>query len=126
MKLVHGSHLEQRIFVSTKWLGRYQVQASRFIAQVIVLVIINAMISNDWKIGIIEESKKSQYKYCLIVKNREILKGGGVNVSLIIILWKLYATNNTKKSSSLSHGNKVDKYLLHNKVLIYQLILYNG
>ena len=66
--LVHGSHLEQRIFAGTKWLGRYQVQASRFIAQVIVLVIINAMISNDWKIGIMEESKKSQYKYCLIVK----------------------------------------------------------
>ena len=33
-------------------------------AQVIVLVIINAMISNDWKIGIMEESKKSQYEYC--------------------------------------------------------------
>ena len=45
-----------------------KVQASRFMAQVIVLVIINAMISNDWKIGIMEESKKSQYKYCLIVK----------------------------------------------------------
>ena len=37
-------------------------------AQVIVLVIINAMISNNWKIGIMEESKKSLYKYCLIVK----------------------------------------------------------
>ena len=66
--LVHGSHLEQRLFAGTKWLGRYQVQASRFIAQVIVLVVINAMIRNDWKIGIMEESKKSQYKYCLIVK----------------------------------------------------------
>ena len=33
-----------------------------------VLVIINAMISNDWKIGIMEESRKSQYKYCLIEK----------------------------------------------------------
>ena len=63
-------------------------------AQVIVLVIINAMISNDWKIGIMEESKKSQYK------NREILKGVGVNVSLIIIHWKPYATNNNKKSTS--------------------------
>ena len=75
-----------------------------------------------------EESKKSQYKYCLIVKNREILKGVGVNVSLIIIHWKPYATNNNKKSSSLSHDDKVDKYLLHvhNKILIYQLILYNG
>ena len=51
---------------------RYQVQASRFMAQVIVFVIINAMISNDWKIGIMKESKKSQYKYCLVVKNREI------------------------------------------------------
>ena len=70
--LVHGSHLEQRIFADTKWLGRYQVQASRFMAQVIVLVNINAMISNDWKIGIMEESKKSQYRYCLIIKNREI------------------------------------------------------
>ena len=66
--LVHGSHLEQRIFAGTKWLGGYQVQASRFIAQVIVLVIINAMISNDCKFGIMEESKKSQHKYCLIVK----------------------------------------------------------
>mgnify|MGYP003691327435 CR=1 FL=1 len=56
-------------------------------AQVIVLVIINAMISNDLKIGIMEESKKSQYKYCLKVKNREILKGVGVNVGLIIIHW---------------------------------------
>ena len=49
VQLVHGSHFEQRIFVSTKWLGRYQVQASRFMAQVIVLVIIIAMISNDVK-----------------------------------------------------------------------------
>ena len=31
------------------------VQASRFMAQDIVLVIINAMISNDWKIGIMEK-----------------------------------------------------------------------
>ena len=38
-----------------------KLHASRFMAQVIVLVIINAMISNDWKIGIMEESKKSQY-----------------------------------------------------------------
>ena len=69
-----------------------------------------------------EESKKSQYKYYLIVKNRDIFKG----VVLIIIHWKPYATNNNKKSSSLSHDNKVDKYLLHvlNKILIYQLILY--
>ena len=54
----------------TKWLGRYQVQASCFMAQVIVLVIINAMISNDWKIGIMEESKNSQNKYCFIVITR--------------------------------------------------------
>ena len=47
-----------------------------------------------------EESKKSQYRYCLIVKNREILKEVGVNVSLIIIHWKPYATNNNKKSRS--------------------------
>ena len=48
-----------------------------------------------------EESKKSQYKYILIEKNREILKGVGVyNVSLIIILWKPCATNNNKKNSS--------------------------
>ena len=47
-----------------------------------------------------EENKKSQYKNCLIVKNREILKGFGVNVSLIIIHWKPYATYNNKKSSS--------------------------
>ena len=38
---------------------------------VIVFFIINAMISNDWKIGIMEESKKSQYKYCLIVKKEK-------------------------------------------------------
>ena len=44
-----------------------------------------------------EESKKSQYKYCFIVKN---IKGIGVNVSLIIIHWKPYATNINKKSSS--------------------------
>ena len=46
-----------------------------------------------------EESKKSQYEYCLTVKNREILKGTGVNVSLIIIHWKPYATNNKKSTS---------------------------
>ena len=63
--LVHGSHLEQRIFASTNWLGRYQVQASRFMGQAIVLVIINAMISNDWKIGIMEESKKISIKTVL-------------------------------------------------------------
>ena len=62
-----------------------------------------------------EESKKSQYKYCLIVKNRETLKGLGVNVSLKIIHWKPYATNYNKKSRLLSHANKVDKYLLHQK-----------
>ena len=45
-----------------------------------------------------EESKKNQYKYCLMVKKREILKGVGVNVSLIIINLKPYATNNNKKS----------------------------
>ena len=60
---MHGSHLEQRDFAITKWLGRYQVKASRFMAQVIVLVIISAMIDNDWKIGIMDETfKKSQYK----------------------------------------------------------------
>ena len=42
-----------------------------------------------------EESKKSQ-SYS---KNKDILKGVGVNVSLIIIHWKPYATNNNKKSS---------------------------
>ena len=75
-----------------------------------------------------EESKKSPYKYCLIVKNRDTFNGGGGGVSLIIIHWKPYATNNNKKRSSLSHDNKVDKYLLqvHNKFLTYQLILYNG
>ena len=43
------------------------------------------------------ESKKSQYKYYLIVKNGEILKGAGVNFSLIMIHWKPYATYNNKK-----------------------------
>ena len=66
-----------------------------------------------------EESKKSQYIYCLKVKNRDIFKGVGVNVSLIIIHWKPYASNNNKKRSSLSHDNKVDKYLLYNKILIF-------
>ena len=47
-----------------------------------------------------EESKKSQYKYCLKVKHREVFKGVDVNVSLIIIHWKPYATNYKKKSSS--------------------------
>ena len=47
-----------------------------------------------------EESKGSQYEYRLTVKNRERLKGIGVNVSLIIIHWKPYATNINKKSSS--------------------------
>ena len=65
-----------------------------------------------------EESKKIEYKYCLIVKNREILYGVGVNVSLLIIHWKPYATNNNKKCTSQSNDNKVDKYLLHNKILI--------
>ena len=55
-----------------------------------------------------EESNKSQYKYCLIVKYRENFKGGGVNVSLIIMHWKPYATNENKKSSPLSHDHKVD------------------
>ena len=43
--------------------------------QIIVFVIINAMISNYWKIGIMEKSKKNQYEYCFIVKTREILRG---------------------------------------------------
>ena len=47
-----------------------------------------------------EESKESQYKNCLIVKNRDILKGVGVNFSLRIIYWKPYASNNKKKSTS--------------------------
>ena len=47
-----------------------------------------------------EESKKGQYKYCLIVKNRDMLKAAGVNVILIIIHWKPYATYNNKKSTS--------------------------
>ena len=96
--MVHTSN--KGFFAGTKWLGKYQVQALRFMAQVIVLVIINAMISNDWKIGIMEESKESYYKYCLIVKNRDILKMVGVNFSLIIIYWKPYATNKKKKSTS--------------------------
>ena len=70
-----------------------------------------------------EESQKSQYKYCLIVKKEQFLRG-----LVLSIHWKPYATNNNKKSSSISHDNKVDKYLLHvhEKILIYQLILYNG
>ena len=44
-----------------------------------------------------EESKNSQYKNCFKVKNREIFKMVGVNVSLILIHWKPYATNNNNK-----------------------------
>ena len=55
--------------------------------------------TENWDNG--RKSKvQSQYKYYLIVKNREILKGVGVNVSLIIINWKPYATNNNKKGTS--------------------------
>ena len=45
---------------------------------------------------------KIDYGKRSIVKNRDILKGVkiGVNVSLIIIHWKPYATNNNKKSTS--------------------------
>ena len=54
-----------------------------------------------------EESEKSYllYKYCLIVKNGDILKGIniGVNVSLLIIHWKPYAT---------TCNNKQEKYLV--------------
>ena len=41
-KISHGLHLDQMIFATTKWLGiyMYQVQASPFMAEVIVLVII--------------------------------------------------------------------------------------
>ena len=39
-----------------------------------------------------EESKESQYKYCPTVKSRDILKGVGVNVTLIIIYLKPFAT----------------------------------
>ena len=49
--------------------------------QAIVLVIIDAMISNDLKIGIMNESKKSLYKYCLIVKMENEVK---LNASFII------------------------------------------
>ena len=44
-----------------------------------------------------EESKKSRYKYCLIVKNRDILKGVkiGVNYSL-----EALCNNNNKKNTS--------------------------
>ena len=70
-KLVNGSHLEQRIFASTKCLGRYQSQASGFMAQVIVLVIINSMIGNDWIIGIMAQSLKKSVKYRFILKQGE-------------------------------------------------------
>ena len=51
--LVPGSHLEQRIFAGTKWLGtcRYQVQASRFMAQVIVLVLLMQWLVMIEKLG---------------------------------------------------------------------------
>ena len=76
-------------------------------AQVILLVIIYAMISNDRKIGILEESKKSHYKYCLIVINREIFKGVGVNVSLIIIHWIMQLITTRK----VAHNHMVIKLI---------------
>ena len=57
--LVHSSHLEQRIFAmqyQMTQVGKYQLIASHFMAQAIVLVIINATISNDSKNGIMKES----------------------------------------------------------------------
>ena len=59
-------------FCSTKWLGRYQVQASRYMAQAIVLIIINALISNDLKKSVYILSHSKQ---------RNILKRFRVNVS---------------------------------------------
>ena len=46
-----------------------------------------------------ENLKKSRYKYCLIVKNRDILKGVkfGVNVSLIIIHGSIKQLITTRK-----------------------------
>ena len=43
-----------------------------------------------------DESKKSLYKYCLIVKMENEVK---LNACLIIIYWKLYAANNKKSNS---------------------------
>ena len=55
--------------------------------------------TENWDYG--RKSKvQSQYKYYLLVKNREFLKGVGVNFSLIIINWEHYATNNNKQSTS--------------------------
>ena len=45
-------------------------------------------------LGYWKKMRKSQYKYGLIVKNRELLKVVDVNVSLTIIHWKPFATNN--------------------------------
>ena len=70
-----------------------------------------------------EESKESQYKHCLTVKSRDILKGVGVNVTLIMIYLKPFATNNKKKSTSESYDNNVDEYLLHNKTDFVQWIV---
>ena len=50
-QLVHGSHLEQRIFAGTKWFGRYEVQASRFMAQVIALVLLMQWLVMIEKLG---------------------------------------------------------------------------
>ena len=72
----------------------YQVQASRFIAQVIVLVIINAMIG----LGNGQKLEKSIYRYFHIVKMEN---GVRVNAGLIIIIyWKPYATTCNNKISS--------------------------
>ena len=41
----------------------------------------------------------------------------------MIIYLKPYATYNKKKSTSLSHDNKVDKYISHNKTDFVQWIV---
>lgn len=70
------------------------------------LVIISAMVSYDWKIGILDESKKSQYNYCFIVKiDEKKFKRARVNVGLIINHWK---HNNNKNSWSFSYNNKAN------------------
>ena len=55
-----------------------------------------------------ESKKKSQHKYCLKVKNREILKGVGVNVSLIIIHWKPYELTATRR---VAHNHMIIKLI---------------
>ena len=62
--------------------------------------------------GIMDESRKSQYKYCHKVKIFKKIKGIRDNVGFITIHC-MQLQNNHKKSCSLSYDNKANEYRLH-------------